>query len=151
MVTVVSGLFVEICLLFTLSNMMVLSSFSVKIVFRKTEWQWETQKKSGKREVGKDKWYNQMGQVGTGWSTWNKWDRDRGVSILGGTRWDWDRGVFKLGGTGWDSEQVSVQLNQSTCPKVGLQGRGKFPWRLPFYPSNHVLDKQKLLVLSDFW
>jgi len=41
---------------------------------------------------------------------------------LGGTGWDWDRGVFRLGGTGWDSGQVSVQLNQSTCPKVGLQG-----------------------------
>ena len=27
-----------------------------------------------------------MGQVGTGWSTWD--------------RWDWDRGLFRLGGTG---------------------------------------------------
>ena len=47
-----------------------------------------------------------------------------GFSILVGTGWDWDRGFFRLGGTFWDSGQVSVQLNQSTCPKVGLQGRG---------------------------
>jgi len=83
-------------------------------------------KKFEKRELGKDKWYNHVGKVGTGWSTWYKWDRDRGVSTLGGTGWDWDRGSFRLGGTGWDSGQVSVQLNQSTCPKVGLQGRGIF-------------------------
>jgi len=76
--------------------------------------------------LGKDKWYNQMGQVGTGGISWDKWGRDRGVSILGGTGWDWGRGVFRLGGTGWDSEQVSVQLNQSTCPNVGLQGSGEF-------------------------
>jgi len=67
-----------------------------------------------------------MGQVGMGWITWDKWDRGRGVSILGGTGWDWDRGFFRLGGTGWDSGQVSVQLNQSTCPKVGLQCRENF-------------------------
>jgi len=30
------------------------------------EWQWETQKKSENRELGNDKWYNQMGG-GTGW------------------------------------------------------------------------------------
>jgi len=38
-----------------------------------------TQKKSDKRELGKDKWYNQMGQVGTSWSTWDKWDKEKGV------------------------------------------------------------------------
>jgi len=78
--------------------------------------------KSETKELGKDRWYNQMGQVVTGW-TWDKWDRDRVVSILSGTGWNWDRGVFRLGGTGWDSGQVSVQLNQSTCPKVGLHDR----------------------------
>jgi len=53
-----------------------------------------------------------MGQVGQG----------QGVLHIG---WDWGRGVFRLSGTGWDSGQVSFQLNQSTSPKVGLQGRGK--------------------------
>ena len=47
-----------------------------------------------------------MGQVVTGWSTCDMWDRDRGVSILGGTRWDWDKGVFRLGETGRDIAQV---------------------------------------------
>ena len=56
--------------------------------------------------LGKDRWFN--GQVGTRWSTWDRWDRDRGFSILGRTGWDWDRGVFRLGGTGWDNGQVSV-------------------------------------------
>ena len=58
-------------------------------------------KRIEKRELGKDRWYSQMGQVETGCSTWYRWDWDRGVSILGGIGWDWDRGVFRLGGTGW--------------------------------------------------
>jgi len=67
-----------------------------------------------------------MGQVGTGWSTWDKWDKDKGVFRSSWDKWDKDKGVFRLGGTGWDSGKVSVQLNQSTCPKVGLQGHEKF-------------------------
>jgi len=39
---------------------------------------------------------------------------------------DWDRGVFRLDGTGWDWDRRFFQLNQSICPKVGLQGREKF-------------------------
>ena len=42
-------------------------------------------KKSQQRELGKDKWYNQMGQVGTSWSTWDKWDKEKGSSDLSGT------------------------------------------------------------------
>ena len=38
-----------------------------------------------------------MGQVGTGLSTWDKWDWYMGVFRLGGTGWDWDSGVFRLG------------------------------------------------------
>jgi len=51
-----------------------------------------------------------MGQVRTGLSTLDRWDRDKGVSILGGIGWDWDRGSFRLGVTGWDNGQVSGQL-----------------------------------------
>jgi len=80
-------------------------------------------KESWERTSDTTKW-DRLGQVGV--RAGDKWDRDRGVSILGGTGWDWDRGVFRLGGTGWDSGQVPVQLNQSTCPKVGLQGRDIF-------------------------
>jgi len=42
-------------------------------------------KKSQKRELEKDKWYIQMGQVGTSWSTWDKWDKEKGPSDLSGT------------------------------------------------------------------
>jgi len=56
-----------------------------------------------------------MEQVETGWSTWDRWNRDREFSKMRGTGWDWNRGVFRLGATGWNSGQVSVQLNQSTC------------------------------------
>ena len=56
--------------------------------------------KSQKRELGKDKWYNQMGQVATGWSTWDKWDKDKGVFRSSWDKWVKDKEVFKLGGTG---------------------------------------------------
>jgi len=59
--------------------------FSKKVIFEKWNDNEKTKKRSEKRALGKDKWYNQMEQVGTGLSTWYKWDRDRGVSILGGT------------------------------------------------------------------
>ena len=52
-----------------------------------------------------------MGQVGTGLSTWDRWDWDRGVFRLGGTGWDWDRGDFRLGGTGWAWDRGVFQLN----------------------------------------
>jgi len=53
---------------------------------------------------GKDRWYNQMGQVGTGWSTWKRWDNDMGVSIIARLdRMGLGQGVLRLGGTGWDS------------------------------------------------
>jgi len=77
--------------------------------------------KSEERKLGNDRWYNQMEQVEKGWSTWDRWNRDREFSKMGGTGWDWNRGVFRLGATGWNSGHFSVQLNQSTCIEVGLQ------------------------------
>jgi len=53
--------------------------------------------------MGKDKWYSQMGQVGTSWSTWDKWDKEKGVF-----RFSWDK---------WDKDKGSVHLSQSTCSK----------------------------------
>jgi len=106
-------------------------------------------KKSEKRELGNDRWYSHIGQVETGYSTWDRWDWDRGISILGarGTGWDWDRAVFRLGETGWDWDRWVFrlngtgwdwdrpggvfQLNQSTCPKMGLQRHAKFLKRQP--------------------
>jgi len=104
----------------------------------------ETRRKSEnhpeKRELGKDRWYSQIRQVETDFSTWDRWDCDKGVSImggtgwdcdrgvfrLGGTGWDWDRSVFRLGGTGWDWDRGVFELTHSTCPTVGLQGRDIF-------------------------
>jgi len=59
--------------------------------------------KSQKKELGKDKWYNQMGQVGTSWITWDKWDKEKGVF-----RSSWDKR---------DKDKGSVHLNHSTGPK----------------------------------
>jgi len=52
--------------------------------------------------LGKDRWYSQTGQVEAGCSTEDRWDWDRGVSIMGGTGLNWNRGVFRLSGTAWD-------------------------------------------------
>jgi len=110
------------------------------VLFKKWNDNQKPKKKSEKRELGKDWWYSQMVQAKTGCSTWDRFEWDRRVSMMGGTGWDWDRGVFRLGGTGWDWDRWAFrlggtgwdwdkgvfQLNQSTCPKVrkvGLKGR----------------------------
>ena len=85
---------------------------------KRNDAQWRPPKKKRVSPAGKIGIW-QMRQVGTGWSTCDKWDRDRGVSILCGKAWgwNWNWGVFRLGGTGWNNGQVSVELNQSTCFK----------------------------------
>jgi len=52
-----------------------------KVVFRKCNDNEKPKKKSEKREMEKDRWYNQMEQVGTGLSTWNRYNRDRGNGL----------------------------------------------------------------------
>ena len=69
-----------------------------KVFFEKWNDTEKPKKKSEKRELAKNKWYNQMAQVGTSWSMWNKWNKDKG----------------------------SIHLNLSTCAKVGRQGRELF-------------------------
>jgi len=54
---------------------------------------------SEKRELGKDKWYNQMGQVGTSCSTWDKWNKEKGVFRSSWDKWDKEKGVFR---SSWD-------------------------------------------------
>jgi len=44
-----------------------------------------------------------MGQVGTSWSTWDKWDKEKGF--------------FRSSCDKWDKDKGSVHLNHSTCPK----------------------------------
>jgi len=50
--------------------------------------------KSNFGNLGKDRWYKQMGQVWTGSSTWDRWDREKGV----GLRIGWDRMEMGQGG-----------------------------------------------------
>jgi len=98
-------------------------TFQSKEFFEKWNDYEKPQKKSEKRELAKDKWYNQMGQVGTSWSTWDKWDKEKGVFRSTWDKWDKEKGVFRSSWDKWDKDKGSVQLNHSTCPKVGLQGQ----------------------------
>ena len=70
------------------------------------------------------RWYNQMEQVGLGWSRRNEWKRNKGVLVLSGTGRNLILWVFILAGTKWNKKQV--QPNLWTCSKVGLSGRETF-------------------------
>jgi len=85
--------------------------------FEKWNGNEKPKQKSQKRELGKDKWYNQMGQVGTSWSTWDKWDKEKGVFRSSWDKWDEEKGVFRYSWDKWDKDKGSVHLNHSTCPK----------------------------------
>jgi len=114
MVMVVSCLFVEIWLSFIPSPTWVLwRKLFIQKCFRKMEWRWETQKKSEKRELVKDKWYNQMGQVGTSWSRGTSGTRRGGSSDLSGTSGTRRRGS-------WDLRRTS-----------GTRTRGLSTWTIP--------------------
>ena len=52
-----------------------------------------------------------MGQVGTGWSSWYRWDWDMGVFRLGGTGWDWDRGGLQIR---WDRSPFPFSVPSPT-------------------------------------
>jgi len=52
------------------------------VFFKKWNDNHKPKKESEKREFGKDRWYIQMGQAETGFNTWDRWDRDRGVSFI---------------------------------------------------------------------
>jgi len=54
-------------------------TFHSKVFFEKWNGNQKPKKKSQKRELGKDEWYNQMGQVGTSWIMWDKWHKEKGV------------------------------------------------------------------------
>ena len=79
-----------------------------------------------KRELAKNKWYNQMAQVGTSWSTWNKWYKKKRVFRSTWNKWNKKKGVFRSSWNKWNKDKGSVQLNLSTCSKLSLQGRETF-------------------------
>jgi len=81
-------------------------------------------KKSEERELVKDKWYKQMGQVGTNWSRGTSGTRRVGSSDLSGTsgtrrtsRLFFLKGDLRSSWDKWDKDKGSVHLNHSTCPK----------------------------------
>jgi len=108
----------NLVVIYTLSNMIVLwrKPFIQKF-FRKMEWRWETQKKSEERELVKDKWYNQMGQVGTSWSRGTSVTRRGGSSDLSATSGTRRRGSWDLRGTS------------------GTRTRGLSTWTIPLVPN----------------
>ena len=82
-------------------------------------------KKSEKKELGKEKCYNQMGQVGTSWSRGTSGTRRRGSSDL--------VGQVEQGEGGLQIFVGQVGQGQGVCPlepfyssQMGLQDRGMF-------------------------
>jgi len=74
-------------------------NFHSNVFFEKWNDTEKPKKKSEKRELAKDKWYNQMGQVGTSWSRGTSGIRTTGSSDLSGTSGTRRRGSSDLCGT----------------------------------------------------
>ena len=95
----------------------------MKIFSQKSFQKWndieKPKKKSEKRELAKNKWYNQMAQVGTNWSMWNKWNKEAGLQIYV-EQVEQEQGGLSTWNK-WNKDKGSVELNLSTA-KVGLQG-----------------------------
>jgi len=83
-------------------------------------------KKSEKRELAQNKWYNQMEQVDTSLSMRNKWNKEQRVSRSTWNKWNKNKGTFRSTCNKWNKDKGSVQINLSTCTKVGLQDRENF-------------------------
>ena len=59
-----------------------------------------------------------MPQIGTSWSTWNKWYKVKQVFRSTWNKWNKEKGVFRSSWNKWNKDKWSVQLNLSTCSKV---------------------------------
>ena len=69
-------------------------TFHSNVFFEKWFDTEKPKKKSEERELAKDKWYNQVGQVGTSWSRGTSGTRRRGSSDLLGTSGTRTMGLF---------------------------------------------------------
>ena len=109
------------CYLYPLQHESTLKKTFIQMRFSKNGMTLRnTKKKSEKRELAKDKWYNQMGQVGTSWSRETSGTRRRGSSDLRRTSGTREGGLqIFVGQVG--QGQGSVLLNHSTCPKWDYQ------------------------------
>jgi len=96
--------------------------FHSNVFFEKWNDTEEPKKKSEKRDLAKDKWYNQMGQVGTSWSRGTSGTRRMGSSDLSGTSGTRRKGSSDLRGTsGTRTRGLSTWTIHSF--QMGLQGR----------------------------
>ena len=150
LVTVVCGLFVEIYWLFTLFSIVVLwrKIFS-QTCFSKNRMTSETQKKiwdpRWEKGVGKGQVVQSNGTGRGGLQYGGQVGLGQGGIHNG---WDWmelGQGCLQIK---WDSMGLGqgglFQLNQSTCPKVGLQGRERFNFTEEF----EFLDFDSLTKMS---
>ena len=81
-------------------------------------------------KLAKNNWSNQMAQVGTSWSMFNKWNKEKRVSRSTWNRWNKNKGVFRSTWNKWNKDKGSVQLNLSTCAKVSIR-----QWKLAKVPG----------------
>jgi len=109
------------CLLYFLQHDSTLKkTFHSHAFFEKWNDTEKPKKKSEKRELAQDKWYNQMGQVGTSWSRGTSGTRRRGSSDLSVTSGTRRRVLFGQVGQG----QGVCPLEPFHLSQMGLQGRG---------------------------
>jgi len=96
--------------------------------------------------VGQEQVVQPTAQVDTSWSTWNKWYKEKRVFRSTWIKRNKEEGVFRSSWNKWNKDKGSVQLNLSTCSKVGLQGREKLLVMKPcckkraFGPTGSGLD-----------
>ena len=98
-------------------------------------------KKSEKRELAQDKWYNRRGQVGTSWSRGTNGTRRRGSSDLSGTSRTRRRGSSDLRGT---SGTKTMGLSTWTIPLVP-NGTTR-PWKLLSIPTKQFTNFRTNIV-----
>ena len=109
-----------------------LQTFRSKVFFEKWNGNEKTKEITQKRELGMDKWYNQMGQVGTSWGQVGQ--GEGGLQILVGQVGQGEGGLQIFVG--------QVGQGQGVCPlepfhfsHMGLQGRGTFRISFLLFPS----------------
>jgi len=122
-------------------------NFQSKEFFEKWNDIEKPKKRFEKRKLAKNKWYNQMAQVGTRWSTWNKWHKEKRVFRSTWNKWNKEKGVFRSSWNKWNKDKGSVQLNLFTCSKVCLQGRAIFR---PLSRTQNLRSEFRFSISPDF-
>ena len=93
-------------------------TFRSKVFFEKWNDTEKPKKKTEKRDSAKDKWYNQMGQVGTSWSRGTSGTRTRGCAAA----------TELAVGAGWHA------LLLSRAGSIAAHGVTEVPWLEELHP-----------------